>query len=293
MKILLTGAAGQLGAALRSCVPANVTCVALDRSQLDITDSDSVQQQLRREDVSVVINAAAYTDVEAAERERERAMYVNAIAPAKLARVCALLGVRVVHVSTDFVFDGRKQEPYEVGDQPNPLSVYGQSKWQGEQEVLSALEDAACIVRTSWLHSAQGANFVTKMLSRMRAGVPARVVTDEIGSPTAAYSLASALWQCAQKSISGVHHWSDEGIVNRYEFAQAIATQALELGLLEQAPILEPARASDFQSAAQRPAYSALDTSQTQLALNMKAIPWTRGLDLTLTKLAGKGASRQ
>jgi dTDP-4-dehydrorhamnose reductase len=291
MKVLLTGAAGQLGAALRSCVPTNLTCVALDRSQLDITDCDSMERQLRLENVSVVINAAAYTDVEAAEREPERAMYINATAPAQLGRVCASLGVRLVHVSTDFVFDGRKQEPYKVGDEPNPLSVYGQSKLQGEREVLSSLEDAACIMRTSWLHSARGANFVTKMLMRMRADCPVRVVTDEIGSPTSAYSLAIALWECVQQSISGVHHWSDEGIVSRYEFAQAIATQALALGLLEQAPVLQPARVSDFQSAAQRPAYSVLDTSQTQLALHMKTMPWTDGLDLTLTKLANNGAS--
>jgi dTDP-4-dehydrorhamnose reductase len=293
MKILLTGAAGQLGAAVRSCVPANVTCVALDRNQLDITDWHSVQHQLRREDISVVINAAAYTDVEAAEREPERAMYINATAPAKLARVCASLGVRLVHVSTDFVFDGRKREPYKVGDEPNPLSVYGQSKLQGEQEVLSALGNAACIVRTSWLHSARGANFVTKMLTRMRAEGPIRVVTDEIGSPTAAYSLAPALWECAQRSIFGVHHWSDEGIVSRYEFAEAIAARALRLGLLTRTPVLQPARVCDFKSAAQRPAYSVLDATHTQITLDMKAISWTAGLDLTLKYLAHSAGTAQ
>ena len=141
-------------------------------------------------------------------------------------------------------------------------------------------------MRTSWLHSAQGANFVTKILARMRSGEPVRVVTDEVGSPTAAYSLAEAAWACVIRSVSGVQHWSDSGAINRFEFAEAIAQGAHQMGLLRALPVLEQARVADFKSAAVRPAYSVLDTRATEAALGMNAIGWREGLRLTLLNLA-------
>jgi dTDP-4-dehydrorhamnose reductase len=149
-------------------------------------------------------------------------------------------------------------------------------------EILGA---DACIVRTSWLHSARGANFVTKILARMRGDTAVRVVTDEIGSPTSAYSLAEALWRAAERAISGVHHWSDAGVVTRFEFAGAIADRAVELGLLPSKPSLEPALVADFKSAAVRPAYSVLDTQRTQAALGLHTRHWKDGLELTLQDL--------
>ena len=282
MKALVCGASGQLGAALQSRVPPNVELVAASRQQLDITDLAALQAKLERERVSVVINAAAYTDVEGAERFRETAILVNTHGTATLARACAATDARLIHVSTDFVFDGEKRTPYATDDEPHPLSVYGSSKLQGEREALTILGSKACIVRTSWLHSARGANFVTKILARMQSDSVVRVVTDEIGSPTSAYSLAEALWRSAERAVSGVHHWSDAGVVTRFEFASAIADRALQLGLLRSRPSLQPALVADFTSAAKRPAYSVLDTQRTQAALDLDTRHWKDGLELTL-----------
>lgn len=285
MKVLVCGASGQLGAALQSRVPANVELVAASRQNLDITHLAALQATLERERVSVVINAAAYTDVEGAERSREAAFRVNTHGTAALARACAATGTRLIHVSTDFVFDGEKRTPYASDDEPNPLSVYGLSKLEGEREALTILGSKACIVRTSWLHSARGANFVTKILARMQGDSPVRVVTDEIGSPTSAYSLAEALWRSAERAVSGVHHWSDAGVVTRFEFASAIADRAMQLGLLESKPSLQPALVADFASAAKRPAYSVLSTERTQAALGLNTRHWKDGLELTLQDL--------
>jgi dTDP-4-dehydrorhamnose reductase len=285
MNVLVTGAGGQLGAALQACVPDGIQCLAVDRRQLDITDAAALARTLDDACIAAVINAAAYTDVERAEREPDEAMRINATASTEIARACAAHGAHLIHVSTDFVFDGRQLEPYRPADATNPLSAYGRSKLEGEREVLSILGKRACVLRTSWLHSARGANFVTKILARMQTAESVRVVTDEIGSPTAAYSLAPAAWACAQRSVSGIHHWSDAGAITRFEFAEAIASDAYELGLLAHMPELQPARIADFNSAAQRPAYSVLDTRETQTVLGMKAIHWRDGLRSTLTRL--------
>lgn len=293
MNVLVTGAGGQLGTALQACAPADINCIAVDRLALDISDEAAVKRKLNEAQIAVVINAAAYTDVERAEREPDQATRINATACATLARACATHGARMIHVSTDFVFDGRKSTPYSPADRPNPLSVYGRSKLQGEREVTSILGDQACVIRTSWLHSAHGANFVTKVLARMQTGEPVRVVTDEMGSPTAAYTLARAAWAGMRSTASGIHHWSDAGAISRFEFAHAIAREAFSIGLLSRMPRLEPARVADFKSAAQRPAYSVLDARDTQTAFGIETIHWCDGLKLTLSKLAESKSSSQ
>jgi dTDP-4-dehydrorhamnose reductase len=285
MKVLVCGASGQLGTALQSRVPPNAELLAASHQEIDITDLAGLQATLERERVSVVINAAAYTDVEGAERFREAAFRVNTHGTATLARACAATDARLIHVSTDFVFDGERRTPYATDDEPHPLSVYGSSKLQGEREALTILGTNACIVRTSWLHSARGANFVTKILARLQSDSAVRVVTDEIGSPTSAYSLAEALWRSAERAVSGMHHWSDAGVVTRFEFASAIADRALQLGLLKSRPSLQPALVADFASAAKRPAYSVLATERTQVALGLDTRHWKEGLELTLQDL--------
>ena len=292
MNVLVTGAGGQLGTALQNCVPAGIRCLPLDRSGLDITDVSAVARRLEESKVSAVINAAAYTDVERAEREPDQAIRINATACSILASACKAHGARLIHISTDFVFDGGQSRPYLTTDEPNPLSVYGRSKLRGEHEVLHILAERACVVRTSWLHSAQGSNFVTKILTRMRSGEPVRVVTDEVGSPTAAHSLATVAWACVSRSASGLHHWSDSGAVTRFQFAEAIAQDAFQMGLLPALPVLQRARVADFKSAAERPAYSVLDTRATEAAVGMNAISWREGLKLTLLNLAQRD-SRQ
>lgn len=286
MRVLLAGANGQLGRALQASCPTDCRFVARGRDALDITDAAALAALLEDGAFHAVINAAAYTNVEAAERTPADAFRINSAAVALLAEACAGRGVHLVHVSTDFVFDGAKTTPYTVQDAPRPLNVYGASKLEGEQHVLRLLPDDACVVRTSWLHGAHGANFVTKVLQRMKTADTLRVVTDEVGSPTAVGSLAPALWQCALQRIKGLQHWSDAGAVTRYEFAGEIARQAHQRGLIDKLPVILPARVADFPSGVRRPAYSVLDSSATQKALGREAARWQDGLALTLQDLA-------
>jgi dTDP-4-dehydrorhamnose reductase len=286
MRVLLTGAKGQLGRALQASCPPDCQFVARGHDTLDITDAAALAAMLDRDTFHAVINAAAYTNVEAAERASAEAFRINGVAAGMLAEACAGRGVHLVHVSTDFVFDGVKTTPYTVQDGPRPLNAYGASKLEGEQRVLDVLPGDSCVVRTSWLHGAHGANFVTKVLQRMKTGDTLRVVTDEVGSPTAVGSLAPALWQCAVQKINGIQHWSDAGAVTRYEFAIEIARQAHQRGLIEKLPSILPARVADFPSGVRRPAYSVLDSNATQQALRLEAPRWQDGLALTLQHLA-------
>jgi dTDP-4-dehydrorhamnose reductase len=283
MKVLITGAGGQLGAALRRFAPRDIETVAVTHSELDIADITSVHGALR-DGVDAVINAAAYTDVEGAEKDPAAAYRINSEGVAILAAACAARGVRLVHVSTDFVFDGTKSTPYQPTDIPRPLNVYGASKREGERRLLEILPDA-CVMRTSWLHSAQGANFVTKLLQRMIDQAPLRVVVDEVGTPTCVHSLAAALWRAIERRTRGIHHWSDGGSTNRHEYAQMIGAIAAELGLIDAAPAIAEARAADFAGGARRPAYSVMATETTQAALGMQPPSWQEGLRLTMEDL--------
>jgi dTDP-4-dehydrorhamnose reductase len=283
MKVLITGASGQLGTALRRFAPSEVKAVALSHRELDICEITAVHAALR-DGIDAVINAAAYTDVEGAELDPATAYRANSEGVAVLASACAARGVRLIHVSTDFVFDGVKTTPYQPGDIPRPLNAYGASKREGERRILEILRDA-CIVRTSWVHSAQGSNFVTKLLGRIRANEPLRVVIDEVGAPTCVHSLAAALWRAVERPVSGIHHWSDGGTASRFEYAQAIAALAAEMGLIDSAPQIAPARAADFAGGARRPSYSVLATEATQAALGLQPPSWQDGLRLTLGDL--------
>lgn len=283
MKVFITGATGQLGLALQRFAPPAVDAMALGRDALDISNREAVEAVLRA-GADALINAAAYTDVEGAERKPTAAFAINSDGAANLAAACAVRGIHLVHVSTDFVFDGAKQTPYSPEDTAHPLNVYGASKLEGERRVLDQLPDA-CIVRTSWLHSADGANFVTKIVQRMRAGTALRVVTDEIGTPTAVHSLAPALWQCAMNAVRGIHHWSDIGSTTRFDYARAIASLAVEYALVPSLPEISPAKVADFPAGAKRPRYSVLAVDETQAVLGMQARPWLEGLKLTMQDL--------
>lgn len=290
MKALVTGADGQLGIALRRFAAAETELVACGRKELDIADRTAVERALDAR-CDVLINAAAYTDVEGAEREPREAFRVNSGGAAILAAACAARDIHLIHVSTDFVFDGTKGAPYAPADAPRPLNVYGASKLEGEQRVLAAAANA-CIVRTSWVHGPDRSNFVTKFLQRMRTGAALRVVTDEVGAPTSVHSLARALWRCAARGIRGLQHWSDAGSTNRFEYARAIGTLALEYQLISELPHIDPARAADFATGAKRPAYSILSTKDTELALDMRAQPWIEGLRLTMQDIRSHEARR-
>jgi dTDP-4-dehydrorhamnose reductase len=213
---------------------------------------------------------------------------VNCRGAANVAGATQEVGARVIYLSTDFVFDGRQGYPYAPNDDPNPLGVYGRTKLGGEREVLRATGGAALVVRTAWVYSGRGRNFVLTMLRRMAGGEPIGVVADQVGTPTWAGSLADALWRMAAlPALRGVHHWTDAGVASWYDFAVAIQEEALGLGIVGEAIPIRPLRTGEYPAAAPRPAYSVLDKSATWRELGGPAPHWRVSLRRMLQGLAG------
>jgi dTDP-4-dehydrorhamnose reductase len=286
MKVLITGANGQLGHELQRSAPAHVQCLALDRTSLDITDADTVDRVLDIRQPQLIINAAAYTAVDKAEQDEANAARINAEAPGLLARAAAERALRIIHVSTDFVFDGASSQPYRPAGQTRPLSVYGASKREGELRVLREAGEQALVLRTGWVYSAHGNNFVKTMLRLMAERDALNVVSDQLGTPTWAYGLAAVIWQFSeQPQLHGVFHWSDAGTASWYDFAVAIQEEACALGLLRKAVPIHPIRSADYPAAAQRPAYAVLDKAETWTALAVEPVHWRAALRQMLSEL--------
>ena len=277
-RALVLGAAGQLGRACMDCAPELVVAEGFSRVTCDVTDDAALRRVIDEVDPQIVINAAAYTAVDAAEDDPESADAVNANAPAILGELCARRDLRLVHISTDFVFDGRAHRPYGPAADPVPLGIYGASKWRGEQAVFASGASHA-VVRTSWVYGPGGRNFVLTMLRLMREQGTVRVVNDQIGSPTSARGLAEICWLLAlNDDAGGVFHWSDTGAISWYDFACGIHDEALALGLLSAPATIEPVSTDAFPTKAQRPSYSVLDCSDTCSALNVTQQPWRDAL---------------
>lgn len=285
LRALVTGAGGQLGRSLLLSAPEDWHVEGQSRQGCDISDAASVTRLLAASSPDVVINAAAYTAVDRAEDDREAAMQVNATAPGILAQACGERGIRFLHVSTDFVFDGHSDQPYALDAATAPLGVYGESKLVGEQAVSAAHPDSV-IVRTSWVYSPFGTNFLRTMLRLHAERDELAVVADQLGSPTAAASLARALWAAAQRpAVSGIHHWSDAGVCSWYDFAVAIGEEAKSCGLIDRAAAVRPIATEDYPTAARRPAYSVLDTRASAVALDISARHWRDELRATLNTM--------
>lgn len=273
-RTIVTGAGGQLGRALVSGAPEGARAVGLARSELDITDPASIDACLDRENPGLLINAAAYTAVDRAEEDSESAFLVNAEAPGLLACACAARGIRFFHVSTDFVFDGAKSRPYLPTDATAPLGVYGASKLAGEEAVNTAAADAL-VIRTGWVYSAGKANFLDTMLRLHAERDELRVIADQVGTPTAASSLAEALWAAAARpAVRGTYHFSDAGVCSWYDFAVAIGEEALAAGVLPKRARVLPIPTTDYPTPAERPAYSVLDKSATWRDLDLTPVHW-------------------
>lgn len=266
MRLLVTGAAGQLGRSLRDSCPPQHEFVGLDRQALDISRRVDVLAAVAAIKPDAIINAAAYTAVDRAESEPALAQAINASGAGHLAEAAHQQGARMIQISTDYVFDGRQSRPYLPEDAANPLSVYGASKLAGEQAVLDATGGRALVVRTAWVYSRYGSNFVKTMLRLFQQREQLGVVSDQFGSPTSAHSLALALWQqLADGSTQGLSHWANTGAASRLDFAQAIRVAAQGLGLRLQLKELLPTPAADFPLPAARPAYAVLQSSISTL----------------------------
>lgn len=270
MKAIVTGAGGQLGRALLARSPDGWECRGLARNDLDFSHPDAIARLIAAEAPDVVINAAAYTAVDRAESEEDLAFTVNARAVGALASALSATDGHLVHVSTDFVFDGTSPHAYRPSDARNPLSAYGRSKSAGED----AAGPGASVLRTAWVYGAGGANFVATMLRLMRNMPEVRVVADQIGAPTWASGLADVAWGLALRRAPGIFHHSDAGVASWYDFAVAVQEEALAIGLLEHGVPVIPIATTDYPTPARRPAFSLLDSRATRDLLGTAAVHW-------------------
>ena len=284
-KILITGANGQLGYELQRSVPVGYEFIAAGRSTLDITDAYVVKAFVAEHQPDVIINAAAYTAVDKAEEETELAIAVNTFGAANLANVARANHCKLVQISTDFVFDGKACSPYAVDAKTNSDSCYGKTKRDGDNKVLDILGEEALIIRTSWLYSAHGNNFVKTMLRFMAEREELGIISDQIGTPTWANSLANAVWHAIQLNTTGIHHWSDAGVASWYDFAYAIMEEGVALGLLDKPIKIKAITTADYPTPASRPCYSVMDKTVTWEALQMQSEHWRVALRKMLIEL--------
>ena len=298
MKVLLTGAAGQLGQALIASRPPDVELISCSRSELDLADAnaDACRAAVQQHRPDWVLNAGAYTAVDKAESEPELAAAVNAGAPAAFAEALAATGGRLLQVSTDFVFNGAQGSPYRPEQRLDPLGVYGATKAAGETAALAL--PGARLLRTSWVYGPVGKNFCLTMLRlhalKAAAGEALGVVADQVGCPTSTLTLAAACWRAigvgadpaADPSGPRILHWSDAGAASWYDFAVAIGELGVEAGLLERAARVKPLTTADYPTPAQRPSYSLLDCTASRVALGLEPLHWREALAEVLRCMA-------
>jgi dTDP-4-dehydrorhamnose reductase len=286
VRALVTGAAGQLGVELLGTAPSQFEVIGLDHGECDIGDPVQVDAAAKTHRPNLVINAAAYTAVDGAEAAADLAHAVNAEGAGNVARAAQRAGARIIHVSSDYVFDGTSRERYRPDSQPNPINVYGASKLAGEQSVRKA-SSTALILRSSWLYASHGRNFLNTILSALRASKPLRVVNDQIGVPTSARSLARTIWACAERpDLHGIQHWTDGGTASWYDFAVAIQEIALQQSLVEKAVPIAAVTSEEYRLPARRPPYSVLDTNSLSRALGLTARSWRTWLAETISEVA-------
>ncbi|EOF9234339.1 MULTISPECIES: dTDP-4-dehydrorhamnose reductase [Klebsiella pneumoniae complex] len=284
MKILLTGSNGQLGSCFQDRVPSHWDILPTDSDTLDITNKDAVISIVDKFKPDVIVNAAAYTAVDKAEQDYELARLVNEVGPQNLAYAARLNGIRLVHVSTDYVFDGTSNEPYVESDPTNPLGVYGTTKLAGEKCVLETLEDSI-ILRTAWVFSEYGNNFVKTMLRIAKDNSTIKVVNDQIGCPTYAGDIALAIIELINfNSVGGIYHYCGGKNISWCGFASKIFEYAQKSGVLINVPIVIGISTSEYPTPVKRPSYSVLNTSKIE-KIGVLPSDWESALETIMVKL--------
>jgi dTDP-4-dehydrorhamnose reductase len=286
MKVLITGKGGQLAWELERLAPETWEVISAGRSELDITNEKLVSAFIAELKPNLVINAAAYTAVDQAEKDSEIAYAVNELGVKYLAQACKKEGARLLHVSTDFIFDGSSTSPYQTDAVTNPLNVYGASKLAGDNALNLILPESSVIVRTAWVYSANGNNFVKSMLRLMQEKPQLGIIYDQVGTPTWAKGLAQWLWIIASKpEIKGTYHWTDAGVASWYDFAIAIQELGLEKGLLRQAIPVLPIPSTAYPTPAKRPTFSVIDKSSAELVSDFNTTHWRKQLSSMMDEL--------
>lgn len=276
MKILVTGANGQLGRELRNVLESEIPGKAIytDIAELDLTDAKGVDDFFKKNDISHVVNCAAYTAVDKAEEEKLECAAININAVKNLANAADAIGAKIIHISTDYVFDGTAHRPYKESDKVNPISQYGTTKRKGETALL-ALAPESIIIRTSWLYSPYGNNFVKTMLRLGAEQSKIKVVSDQIGTPTYALDLARAIYMVlmSHQWVEGIFHFSNEGVCSWYDFAKSIH----RIAGIDKCEI-KPIPTEEYPTAASRPFYSVLDKTRIKATYGVKAPYWEDSL---------------
>ena len=285
MRVLVLGGGGQVARAVVRVMSGQYELLVRTHAEVDITDAESLDRTLSQTKPDWIVNGAAYTAVDLAEEEPARATTINDVAVGTIAAAAARARARLLHLSTDFVFDGAANRAYLPNDLTNPLSVYGTTKRAGEKKAL----DGACsaiVLRTAWVYASTGKNFVLTMLRIMREREQVRVVSDQIGTPTWATGIAYAIRDLLEIGApAGLYHWTDLGVASWYDFAVAIQDEALERGLLKRAVPIVPIATSEYPTRARRPAFSVLDAKATRDVIAAPAKHWRHNLRMMLDEL--------
>jgi dTDP-4-dehydrorhamnose reductase len=283
MTVLVLGG-GQIAKAVVAAAPPQFEVVVRTHAELDIVSEGAVARVFAEVGPDWIVNAAAFTAVDLAEDQPELARAVNDAAVGSLDRVARRERSRLLHLSTDFVFDGDAKRAYLPSDQTNPLSVYGSSKLGGERHVIEG--GAGIVLRTSWVYAASGKNFVLTMLRLMRQKEQISVVCDQIGAPTWAASVAAAIWGLIDvAAAAGIYHWTDLGVASWYDFAVAIQEEALTRNLLSHAIPISPIYSGEYPTRARRPAFSVLDSAATRSLTKVQATHWRHNLRMMMDEL--------
>jgi dTDP-4-dehydrorhamnose reductase len=285
MKILVTGANGQLGWELQRAKPNDCELTALSRDQLDITDLEQVTRSINSIKPDWVINAAAYTAVDKAESDSAGAYAINAEGAANLATAAQAINSCLLHISTDFIFDGKNNRPYLPEDVPNPLGIYGASKLAGEQKVREILGGETLIIRTAWVYSAHGNNFVKTMLRLMGERDTLGVIEDQVGTPSWAAEIARAVYLSIENNLRGVYHWTDTGAASWYDFSVAIYELGKEAGLINNSVTINPIPTEAYPTPAERPPYSILNKDSLRKAINYTGKHWRDSLSQMIMEI--------
>jgi dTDP-4-dehydrorhamnose reductase len=284
-RVLVLGALGQVGKALQRTAPDTATVIGRDLPQTDICQRDSVVRAIDDTRPDLIINCAAFTKVDDAESRPDDAFAANGVAPGVLAELARQSGVRFFHLSTDYVFDGRAHTPYLPDAPTGPLGVYGTTKLEGERRVLAEAPESV-IVRTAWVHTGGGVNFINTAVRLLSAGTPMRVVDDQIGTPTRAEHLATALWHIADRlDVRGLLHFTDAGVASWYDVAVAVRETLEKNGRLGNGAAVTPAVTAQFPRPARRPQYSVLDKHASWAAIGYSPPHWREGVIASTAEL--------
>jgi dTDP-4-dehydrorhamnose reductase len=279
MNIIIIGADGQLGRALEEIKPETISLKAFSKLEFDITNFQKSRELVKEIQPELIINAAAYTAVDKAEDEAEKAYSVNAYGVENISKISRDQGIKLVHISTDYVFDGKSNRPYNEGDSTNPINTYGDSKLKGEQLALDILDKKLLIIRTAWLYSHEGPSFLNSIIHLLKEKNSVNIVEDQIGTPTSAINLAKAIYKSIETDLQGVFHYTDAGVASWYDFACAIKDNLDNQYIGNETANIYPIVSKNYKTIADRPMYTVLDKTAIRNAADIEVIHWKKALE--------------